>query len=94
MGASDSTVLFLCINHRSSTHILNAISPAFTASFAFADLIRNTRMVFYGPNSVLEVELILLAENPPFDSWGSLSFNLYLELFLPDVAMLQTSRSI
>ena len=30
---------FLCINHKSSTHILNAISPAFTASFAFADLI-------------------------------------------------------
>ena len=30
---------FLCINHKQSTHILNAISPAFTASFALADLI-------------------------------------------------------
>ena len=30
---------FLCLNGNSSTHILNAISPAFTASFALADLI-------------------------------------------------------
>ena len=30
---------FLCINGFSSTHILSAISPAFTASFAFADFI-------------------------------------------------------
>ena len=30
---------FLCISTKDSTHILNAISPAFTASFAFADLI-------------------------------------------------------
>ena len=30
---------FLCIEGPNSTHILNAISPAFTASFALADLI-------------------------------------------------------
>lgn len=30
---------FLCINDKFSTHILNAISPAFTASFALANLI-------------------------------------------------------
>jgi L-2-hydroxyglutarate oxidase LhgO len=30
---------FLCIPGPSSTHVLNAISPAFTASFALADLI-------------------------------------------------------
>jgi len=30
---------FLCLSGPSSTHILNAISPAFTASFALADLI-------------------------------------------------------
>ena len=30
---------FLCLPGPSSTHILNAISPAFTASFALADLI-------------------------------------------------------
>ena len=30
---------FLTVKGQSSTHILNAISPAFTASFAFADLI-------------------------------------------------------
>ena len=30
---------FLCINTDSSTHILNAISPAFTASFSLANLI-------------------------------------------------------
>ena len=30
---------FLCLPGRSSTHVLNAISPAFTASFALADLI-------------------------------------------------------
>ena len=30
---------FLCINGEYSTHVLNAISPAFTASFALADLV-------------------------------------------------------
>ena len=30
---------FVCINDKSSTHVLNAISPAFTASFELADLI-------------------------------------------------------
>lgn len=30
---------FLCLQGSSSTHVLNAISPAFTASFALADLI-------------------------------------------------------
>ncbi len=30
---------FLCINGKNSTHVLNAISPAFTASFALGDLI-------------------------------------------------------
>ena len=30
---------FLCLNGVNSTHILSAISPAFTASFAFADFI-------------------------------------------------------
>ena len=30
---------FLCISYSNSTHILNSISPAFTASFAFADFI-------------------------------------------------------
>ena len=30
---------FLCLQGENSTHILNAISPAFTASFALADLI-------------------------------------------------------
>ena len=30
---------FLCINAKKSSHILNAISPAFTASFALADYI-------------------------------------------------------
>jgi len=30
---------FLCINGQNSTHILNSISPAFTASFSFADFI-------------------------------------------------------
>lgn len=32
---------FLCLDGKSSTHVLNAISPAFTASFALADLIIN-----------------------------------------------------
>ena len=32
---------FLCLPGPNSTHILNAISPAFTASFALADLIIN-----------------------------------------------------
>jgi len=30
---------FICLHGPSSTHVLNAISPAFTASFALADLI-------------------------------------------------------
>ena len=30
---------FKLMNHQNSTHVLNAISPAFTASFALADLI-------------------------------------------------------
>ncbi len=30
---------FLCINGQNSTHLLNVISPAFTASFSFADLV-------------------------------------------------------
>lgn len=30
---------FLCLHGESSTHVLNAISPAFTASFSLADLI-------------------------------------------------------
>ena len=30
---------FLCLQGRNSTHVLNAISPAFTASFALADVI-------------------------------------------------------
>ena len=30
---------FLCMNGKNSTHILNSISPAFTASFSFADYI-------------------------------------------------------
>jgi len=32
---------FICIKTASSFHVLNSISPAFTASFAFADLIIN-----------------------------------------------------
>jgi (S)-2-hydroxyglutarate dehydrogenase len=28
---------FIIINQKHSTHVLNAISPAWTASFAFAD---------------------------------------------------------
>ena len=32
---------FLCVNKENSTHVLNAISPAFTASFELADLIIN-----------------------------------------------------
>ena len=30
---------FLCISESNSTHVLNAISPAFTSSFELADLI-------------------------------------------------------
>ena len=30
---------FICLHVANSTHILNAISPAFTASFSLADLI-------------------------------------------------------
>ena len=30
---------FLCLDGPSSTHVMNAISPAFTASFSLADLI-------------------------------------------------------
>ena len=33
---------FLCLPGNASTHVLNAISPAFTASFALADLILDT----------------------------------------------------
>ena len=36
---------FICINDDSSTHVLNAVSPAFTSSFALADLIINTSKV-------------------------------------------------
>ena len=36
---------FICINDYSSTHVLNAVSPAFTSSFALADLIINTSKV-------------------------------------------------
>ena len=32
---------FICLNDKHSTHILNSISPAFTASFSLADLIIN-----------------------------------------------------
>ena len=32
---------FICLNTESSSHVLNAISPAFTASFELADLILN-----------------------------------------------------
>lgn len=35
---------FLCLPGLSSTHVLNAISPAFTASFALADLILDQAM--------------------------------------------------
>ena len=35
---------FLCLSGPASTHVLNAISPAFTASFALADLILNRAM--------------------------------------------------
>ena len=35
---------FLCLPGPSSTHVLNAISPAFTASFALADLILDGAM--------------------------------------------------
>jgi len=34
---------FLCLPGRASTHVLNAISPAFTASFALADVILDVR---------------------------------------------------
>ena len=37
---------FLCIHESNSTHILNAISPAFTASFALGELI--TSQIDYG----------------------------------------------
>ena len=30
---------FICINSSNATHVLNAVSPAFTASFSLADLI-------------------------------------------------------
>ncbi len=36
---------FLCINGQNSTHVLNAVSPAFTASFALADLIIDNSLV-------------------------------------------------
>ena len=37
---------FLCINGLNSTHVLNAISPAFTASFELADLIIDRSEIF------------------------------------------------
>ena len=36
---------FLCLNFKNSTHIINSISPAFTASFAFADYIIDNYLV-------------------------------------------------
>ena len=39
---------FLCINGSRSTHIVNSISPAFTASFSFADYVIDTHII---PNS-------------------------------------------
>lgn len=36
---------FICINDLNSTHVLNAISPAFTSSFSLADLIINSSNV-------------------------------------------------
>ena len=36
---------FLCINGSNSTHILNSISPAFTASFALADFIIDNYLI-------------------------------------------------
>ena len=38
---------FKLVNSENSTHILNAISPAFTASFALADLIIERSQIFY-----------------------------------------------
>ena len=32
---------FVIINHKNTTHVLNAISPAWSASFAFADHLIN-----------------------------------------------------
>ena len=32
---------FICVSTKESCHVLNAISPAFTASFALGDLIIN-----------------------------------------------------
>ena len=32
---------FICTNDENSTHVLNAVSPAFTSSFSLADLIIN-----------------------------------------------------
>jgi len=39
---------FICIQSNSSTHILNAISPAFTASFSLADLIIDKKIESHG----------------------------------------------
>ena len=39
---------FLCINGTNSTHVLNAISPAFTASFELGDLIIDRSKLFRG----------------------------------------------
>ena len=36
---------FLCINGSNSTHVLNSISPAFTASFALADFIIDNYLI-------------------------------------------------
>ena len=44
---------FLCINGEDSTHVLNAVSPAFTASFALADLIINKSQICSNQDSEL-----------------------------------------
>lgn len=37
---------FVCLNGKRSTHVLNAVSPAFTASFSLADLIINESKIY------------------------------------------------
>ena len=44
---------FLCINGKDSTHVLNAVSPAFTASFELADLIINQSPIYSSGESSL-----------------------------------------
>lgn len=44
---------FLCINGEESTHVLNAVSPAFTASFELADLIINKSSICSNGESAL-----------------------------------------